>query len=198
MKYTRFLVALLGYGVLTLCIHIAHNRLLSVDVVLYSAIHDALLGALIMASLLFTAHYFKSAFSHFERLQILLICLLGGYIFAISVPTVIDRSLSMYILEKLQQRGGAIRLSAFEQVFTQEYVKEHRLVDVRITEQAASGTITVDHGCVRLTPRGERIATFTRFYRQNLLPRQRLLMGQYSDALTDPFRHQDVLPDYGC
>lgn len=197
MKYFRSLVAIVGYAVITLCIHMAHNRFFTVDVVLYSAIGDALMGGVVMTVLLLSAPYFK-VFNPLERLQMLLICLLGGYVFAISVPTVIDRSLSMYILEKLQQRGGAIRQDAFEQVFTQEYVKEHRLVDVRLTEQMASGTITIDQGCVRLTERGEQIARATRFYRQHLLPRHRLLMGQYSDDLTDPFRHPPAPPDDGC
>lgn len=47
---------------------------------------------------------------------VFVICPLLAYGFAISVPTVIDRSLSMYILEKLQQRGGGIQLAAFDTV----------------------------------------------------------------------------------
>jgi hypothetical protein len=134
----------------------------------------------------------------FERAQLLVIMLLAGYALAISVPTVIDRSLSFYILEKLQQRGGGIRYAAFEQVFTQEYLKEHRLVDVRLTEQLESGTVRIEHGCVRLTDKGERLAHFSRYFRQHWLPKQRQLMGQYSDALTDPFRHSAPAPDYEC
>src|SRR5690606_37013811 len=124
-----------------------------------------------------------------ERGQLLVIWLLLGYAFAISVPTVIDRSLSFYLLEKLDQRGGAIRQERFADLFVEEYLVEHRLVDVRLTEQQASGTVVLQQGCVRLTERGRLLARFSRFYRQQLLPRQRLLLGNYSDALTDPFRH---------
>ena len=113
--------------------------------------------------------------------------LAGGFAFAITVPTVLDRSLSFYILEKLQQRGGAIRADAFPQVFTDEYMPEFRLVDVRLTEQEQSGTIVIENGCVRLTPRGQMLASFSRFFRQNLLPKHRLLAGEYTDALVDPF-----------
>jgi hypothetical protein len=128
----------------------------------------------------------------------MLIWLLAGYAFAISVPTVIDRSLSFYILEKIQQRGGGIKLDSFEQVFTQEYVKEHRLVDVRLTEQLESGTIQINNGCVKLTEKGNRLASFSRAFRQNLLPKQRLLMGKYSDDLTNPFRNSLSESDYTC
>jgi hypothetical protein len=126
------------------------------------------------------------------------IWLLLGYSFAISVPTVIDRSLSFYILEKLQQRGGGIKLDAFDQVFTQEYVKEHRLVDVRLTEQQQSGTIVIRNGCVLLTDWGQTIATTSRYFRNHFLPKQRLLMGEYSDDLTDPFRNSVKRSDYQC
>jgi hypothetical protein len=98
-----------------------------------------LLAAALTALGLYTGWVF-GCWASFERAQLLVIMLLAGYALAISVPTVIDRSLSFYILEKLQQRGGGIRYAAFEQVFTQEYLKEHRLVDVRLTEQLESGT----------------------------------------------------------
>jgi hypothetical protein len=137
-------------------------------------------------------------FTAFEKLQLLLIWLLLGYSFAISVPTVIDRSLSFYILEKLQQRGGGIKLADFDQVFTQEYVKEHRLVDVRLTEQQQSGTIIIKDGCVKLTAWGQTLATSSRFFRNHFLPKQRLLMGKYSDDLTDPFRNSPAKVDYLC
>jgi hypothetical protein len=113
---------------------------------------------------------------------------LSGYAFAISVPTIIDRSLSFYMLEKIQQRGGGLRQDRFEQVFTQEYAREHQLVAVRLTEQVASGTVSIEGDCVRLTERGQRLADFSRFFRRHFLPRQRLLMGRYTDALVDPFR----------
>jgi hypothetical protein len=83
-------------------------------------------------------------------------------------------------------------------VFTQEYMVEHHLVDVRLTEQLESGTIRIDKGCVLLTERGQRLARFSRWFRANMLPRQRLLMGQYTDALTDPFRNSDARTDYTC
>ena len=69
------------------------------------------------------------------------------------------------------------------EVFTEEYLREHRLVDVRLTEQMKSGTIRLDAGCVRLTDKGYRVATFGRFFRSHLLAKKRLLLDQYSDDL---------------
>jgi hypothetical protein len=176
---------------------LAYINLLKVDVVFYSSIYSAFIALVLFTPILFILPNFRSL-SGLEKYQNLLICALIGYIFAISVPTVIDRSLSFYILEKLQQRGGGIQLSKFNYIFTTEYMREHRLVDVRLTEQVESGTIIVEDGCVRLTSRGASLASFSRFFRQNFLPKKRLLLGEYTDQLTDPFARSDKSPDYLC
>ena len=193
----RALLLSLAYGLLLLAIYWGWMRFGRVDVVFYSAIGCAVVTAVLMMWPLYHWRAF-GGFSPLERLQLLAIWLLAGYAFAISVPTVIDRSLSFYLLEKLQQRGGGIREDAFADVFTKEYLPEHRLVDVRLTEQLQSGTITIEDGCVVLTPRGQRMANFSRWFRAHWLPRQRLLMGEYTDDLTNPFRHGAGKVDYTC
>ena len=197
MKYLKFVIATAVYTMLLLVIYVLHVRYVPVNVVFYSAILDAVLATILAAALIATVRWFK-VFTRFETLQLCCIWLLLGYSFAISVPTVIDRSLSFYILEKLQQRGGGIKLDAFDQVFTQEYVKEHRLVDVRLTEQQQSGTVEIKDGCVKLTAWGQTIASSSRYFRTHFLPKQRLLMGKYSDDLTDPFKNSVDRTDYRC
>lgn len=197
MKITRSLIATFGFLLALLLIYYVHINFFTVDVVFYSAIGDAALAAAAAGAMLYFLPFFH-ALGKFERFQLLVIWLLIGYSLAISVPTVIDRSLSFYILEKIQQRGGGIRQEAFEEVFTKEYVKEHRLVDVRLTEQLESGTIVIRNNCVLLTPKGETLAGLSRAFRQHWLPKERLLLGEYSDALVDPFRASDVVADYTC
>jgi len=196
-KFALSLIATVLFIAILGLVCFLHIRFLPVNVVFYSAIADGVISTVIAGAALFTLGFFN-ALGRFERLLLVVIWLLAGYAFAISVPTVIDRSLSFYILEKLQQRGGGIRQDAFEQVFTQEYVKEHRLVDVRLTEQLESGTIQIKDGCVLLTEKGERLARFSRYFRQHWLPKKRLLMGEYSDDLTDPFRNSNLNADYVC
>ena len=197
MKFVAATVASLLFAALACAIYYVHIRFFTVDVVLYSAMLDVLIAAGVMTLMLFARQEFRR-FRGFEKAQLGVIWLLAGSLVALALPTVIDRSLSFYILEKLQQRGGAIQAARFEEVFTREYVKEHRLVDVRLTEQQVSGTIVIDNGCVKLTPRGARLASFSRFFRTHLLPRQRLLAGSYSDDLTDPFRKSQTQVDYQC
>lgn len=196
-KLARAFAASVIFVVLLLAINVAHMRWFDVNVVFYAALLDAAIAVALCVALLFALRAF-ALLGPFEKLQLAVIWLLAGYAFAISVPTVIDRSLSFYILEKLQQRGGGIREDAFDRVFTQEYMKEHRLVDIRLTEQLQSGTIVIENGCVKLTPKGATLADFSRFYRRNLLPKKRLILDGYTDDLTDPFRHSDDRVDYTC
>jgi hypothetical protein len=137
-------------------------------------------------------------FTGTEMMLAVFCAILIGYIWAISVPTVIDRSLSIYILEKLDQRGGAISLDSMSEIFVKEFIPEHRLIDARMTEQLSSGTVTIEDRCVRLTRRGKMLVAFTRYYRTHLLPRNRLLMGAISSDLTDPFRDPTPIVDYRC
>ena len=197
MKLSRAFLAGLIFVFLLLLVYYLHVAYFSVNVVFYAAIADAVIATVLTGALLFVLPYFR-VFNPFEKILLAFIFLLLGYSFAISVPTVIDRSLSFYILEKIQQRGGGIRLNKFEEVFTKEYVKEHRLVDVRLTEQEESGTISIHNGCVKITDKGKRLAAFSRFFRQHFLPKKRLLMGQYTDDLTEPFRNSIQNSDYQC
>jgi hypothetical protein len=197
MKLIRSGIAFFAFLVILLLTYYLHITFFNINVVFYAAITDAVTATIFSSVILFLANYFR-LFNWFEKTQLIIIYLLAGYAFAISVPTVIDRSLSFYILEKLQQRGGGIQLNSFEQVFTQEYIMEHRLVDVRLTEQVESGTIQIKDGCVMLTDKGKNIASFSQMFRRNFLPKHRLLMGEYSDDLTHPFKNSLSSMNYLC
>lgn len=185
-KFLRSFEAAAAFLIFLAAVYVVHVRFFPVNVVFYAAIADGVVAAALTGALLFFPRY--ALFDGFEKTLLIVIALIAGYSYAISVPTVLDRSLSFYILEKIDQRGGGIRKDRFADVFTKEYLVEHRLVDVRLTEQLESGTIEDRSGCIELTPKGERLVHFSRWFRQNLLPKKRLLMGEYTDDLTDPFR----------
>jgi len=199
MNVMQAAVASVLYLLMLGSVYVVHARYFPVDVVLYSAVLDVVIAA-VLTLLLLALLGGLSRLSGLERILLVGVWLLGGYAAALSGPAVLDRSLSFYLLEKLQQRGGGIELARMEDVFIHEYMPEHRLIDIRITEQLASGTLVIDQGCVRLTPRGDRLASASRWFRTEILPRRRLLMGDYTDALTDPFRHggEPDGDDYRC
>ena len=133
-KFFKSALASLFFLACLVLIYWAWMRWGRVNVVFYSAIGCAVAATAVAAVPVLRARAF-TGFTALEKTQLLAIWLLLGYAFAISIPTVIDRSLSFYLLEKLQQRGGGIREDAFADVFTQEYLVEHRLVDVRDTPE---------------------------------------------------------------
>jgi hypothetical protein len=193
----RMMVAVMLFLLIFGTIHYIHFRFMLVNVVLFSAVLDGLLATGVTCLILFTSRYF-SPVQFSEKVLLSVIFSLTGYTLALSIPAVLDRSLSFYILEKLQQRGGGIMLNRMPEVFTQEYMKEHHLVEIRLTEQMEAGTVVVRDGCVQLTPWGNSMATASRFYRLHFLPTRRLLMGTYSAALVDPFQGDQGEKDYVC
>lgn len=197
MKYLKFLISNMLYVAVLIATYLIHVTFFKVNVVFYSSIIDGVIAVVLSIALISLIRWLN-VFNEFEKMQLACLWLLLGYAFAISIPTVIDRSLSFYTLEKLQQRGGGVQLAAFERVYVQEYMKEHRLVDVRLTEQEQSGTIVIKDGCVLLTPWGNTLATASKFFRNHFLPKERLLMGEYSSDLTNPFRIKEANVDYLC
>ena len=185
------------YCAVVIAIHYIHMHYFAVDVVFYSALLDCALGIPISLVCL-RASRGNPRFDAFETTLVVVIWGLLGYALAISIPTVIDRSLSFYMLEKIQQSGKGIALNDFELVFTQGYNSEHHLVDIRLTEQLQSGTIRIDNNCVTLTPKGQKLASFSRWYRLNMLPRKRLLGDRYTDVLVDPFASGYDVSRYTC
>jgi hypothetical protein len=192
MLWTALFIAIFGL------FYVMHVRYFKVDVVLYSALFDGLAAS----SLTFTALVLWSKrhriLTRTERIQIFIIWILIASLLSLAVPTILDRSLSFYILEKIQQKGGGLHLDGFESMFKDEYMIEYRLVDVRLTEQFESGTLRLEGHCVQLTEFGRRLASFSHFFRLHFLPKQRLLREHYSDDLTDPFKNGVEVVEYRC
>lgn len=197
MKFIAMGLGVVLYLAILFLAYFGYMHYSRVDVVFYSSIFAAFIALLIFAATLYLVPFFR-LLNYYDKFNLIVIAGLLGYVFAISLPTVIDRSLSFYILEKLQQRGGGIQLAKFNYIFTEEYMREHKLVDIRLTEQSQSGTIIIDGDCVRLTEAGSRLADFSRFFRKYFLPKKRLLLDEYTDALIDPLSRSDMSPEYLC
>ena len=195
--FLKIISILIFFIFVLLLINILHATFFKVDVVFYSSIEDIPIAVLLTLAILSFLNFYKT-FSITNTILLSLLMVSIGYSFAISIPTVVDRSLSIYLLEKIQQRGGSVKVSSLEHMIITEYIKEQRLADIRLTEQLESGTIKISGDCLSLTSKGEYIATLTRFYRKNFLPKHRLILNNYSDELTDPFRNSPLKVDYGC
>jgi hypothetical protein len=197
-KLTSILMLLGSYLIAFLVVNTIHFQLFTVRVVLYDALLDGLIAGTVVIAIIFRLPPGSLTATREEIGLSLVVGMLLVTLYSISFPTIIDRSLSVYILEKLAQRGGSIRKAAFEEILIKEFFPEYQLVDIRLTEQLNSGTVTIENGCVRLTSWGAKLAAFTRFYRETLLPKHREIMGRFSDDLTHPYRNSSVVVPYRC
>ena len=197
-KTTSIAGCIAGFCFVFLAINILHFRFFPVHVVLYDSVLDLVLTTILATIVYAVSLRPRLRVTRPEAVLTTIIAVLCCTLYALAVPTIIDRSLSVYILEKLNQRGGHIAQSAFEEILRKEFFEEYELVNIRLTEGLNSGTIKIVNGCVNLTPWGERVVAFTTFYRANILPKQREIMGQYTDTLTNPLRGIKPPVPYEC
>ncbi len=196
-KLKTFFLAIFLYLFTYALIYLVHINFFRVNVIFYSALLDSFIALIIFLVCFVSTRVFKK-FSNSESCMLFLILLLVGYSFSISLPTVIDRSLSFYFLEKIKQHDGAINRNAMSEIFINDYMIEYKLVEMRLTEQLRSGTIEMLDDCIVLTKRGYLVTKFSSFFRRNFLANKRLILDEYSDQLTDPLQNSLVNTQYLC
>lgn len=172
-KISAFFSALLLFFLFFAGIYMINVWFFKVYVILYSTIFDALLAASIVSIIMFFLPGYK-IFSHFEKFQTSVIMLLLGYAFAISGPTIIERSMSFYILEKIQEKGGMVPVDQTRNLFMLEFEKERNVIGLHLSEQLKSGTILMDNNTIRLTNAGDQLATFSKYFKMHLLPKKEI------------------------
>jgi hypothetical protein len=196
VKCAKLVCAIVGVGVIFFLINLVHFHFFRVEVLMYAAFFDILLASALVAIAIALTGWLR--FASIEVFFAIVIGALIATIYVILVPTLIDRSLSVYMLEKTHQRGGGIRKDAFLDIWRGEYLLEYRVVDTRLTEQIASGTLVIRDGCVLLTPRGNAAVNVFAFVRRHLLPQKRDILGDVTDELTNPFRNSSPTATYTC
>lgn len=197
-KTLEILAICAAIGFAFLAVNFVHFQFFPVSVILWACVLDLALVLLFLvpAGVVF-ARGRVSLTGAEATLAVLLSCV-TVILYAVMGPTVIDRSLSIYIVQKIDQRGGAISMNSVPDLFVEEYMPEFRLVDVRLTEQLTSGTAREEAGCLILTPKGKLLSDFAAFYRRNFLPRKRILRGEVTDQLTRPFDGAEQIVDTRC
>lgn len=197
-KAVDIVITCLATAVVFLIVNLIHFNFVEVDVVFYACVLDLVITLLIVGPL---AYWLLPKRKNLNRTEITLtglLCTVTLVLYSVMGPTVIDRSLSFYLVEKLRQRGGEIRYDAFPEIFVREYMPEYRLMDVRLMEQLSSGFSELQGNCVVLTDKGRMVAGFMDFFRRNMLPKKRNLFGETTDRLTRPFDGAKQVVDVTC
>jgi hypothetical protein len=196
MKIINSLLYGLLFIVLLIIIYFIHVNYFKIDVVFFAALSDVCISIFFIALLLFFIDK-KLIFSKFEKLLLIIIFSLLGYILSMSIPALIDRSLSFYMLEKIQQSHVGINRKKFDDLFIKDFVKKYNMIDVRLTEQLTSGTIFIENDCVKLTIKGQMIADFSNNFRRHWLPAERLIINNYVKGRRE-LSNEELINRYKC
>lgn len=135
------------------CIIFAMKRhLIPADIIFYESFIVAFLYVLIifllsrLKNIMFGDLIKKSLYSSF-----LLIVLFNA-----TIPTILDRSVSVTVIGSLKKSGTPLTIEQIRADFQQVYVVQQDAVNIRLKEQIASGNIQInDQGKFFLTNKGE-------------------------------------------
>lgn len=113
----------------------------------------------ILATIIFTSLYafykYKTSVLNKNILNIIIIIFLSGFIWSITVPTIVDRSLSIFLLRSVEKNNNSgIKLSTLEKNII-HYINEYKVLDVRINEQLKSGNIKVINEKIYISNQGK-------------------------------------------
>lgn len=79
--------------------------------------------------------------------------------FLIVFPVTFDRSITMFLLARIERQDGQLDAHGLEQVYIREYLGDMHQIDRRIEEQSLSGNIRVEQGRIHITAQGRRLLT---------------------------------------
>jgi len=82
--------------------------------------------------------------------------------FLVVFPVTFDRSITMFLLARIEAQNGRLDAPALERIFVAEYLGSMRQIDRRVEEQSLSGNIVVQSGRIYLTPQGRRLMSEAR------------------------------------
>ncbi|WP_176596439.1 MULTISPECIES: hypothetical protein [Sphingobium] len=77
--------------------------------------------------------------------------------FLITFPVTFDRSITMFLLARIERHDGELDAAGLERLYMREYLGDMRQIDRRVAEQALSGNIRIDQGHIHITPQGRRL-----------------------------------------
>lgn len=166
----RIVISYILTILLFLIINITHFKMLGAKVILYTCIIDAILACVIQTIVMFfiCKNDSKMVIALTAWSTFLIIML-----YSILVPTLVDRSLSIYVLRTVSRAEGSVKLADFDGLLQKGYFREMDVTNQRIIEQTASGTIIIKGEDIQLTRKGRLIISLAGIIERYFLPNDR-------------------------
>ena len=172
----KYLMLALSYVGLFLTINVIHFHFFNVNVILYTLLFDLIISLLVV--IIGLAVINKNFYFNKNLLLTILLLIATSQtlvIYAFVVPTAIERSLSVYLLEQLESNKGVLSISDFNIIAKKEYFNDMNVVETRINEQIVTGSIIINSDKVVLTDKGKALLKVFSFIKKYLLPQKVLI-----------------------
>ncbi|MFX4085292.1 hypothetical protein ACKU27_09335 [Sphingobium yanoikuyae] len=154
LAYVGALVA----GFLLYLALIASPLLASISLLFYRGVFIAFISALLLALLINWAARWLRSLDLSTAIGAVALSLAFNISFLIVFPVTFDRSITMFLLARIERQNGQLTPPMLEQVFIREYLGDLRQIDRRVREQTLSGNIVQrNDGRIELTPQGSRL-----------------------------------------
>ena len=137
-----------------------HEHIWKSDIIFYGYIKILIIFNISAVAVVFALRKFscslKKTFNFSTVVLSSIISCLLYHSFNMTFPIVMDRSFSVYMLGALYKLDSPVHLSEFDSIVS-KYFHERSLVDKRIYEQLATGSIKICNDKIELTERGRSI-----------------------------------------
>lgn len=154
-------LATLAAGFLLYLLLIRSPLLSDLDILFYRGVMIAALAAMLMGVAgLVATQWVRVALP--TLVGAIALSLSFNLCFLITFPVTFDRSITMFLLARIERNDGKLDASGLEQLYIREYLHDMRQIDRRIAEQSLSGNLRVSNGRIFLTPQGHSLLTYAR------------------------------------
>ena len=159
IKATARVVGLaLVFFAIFLAVFVIDRQLFAREIIFYNALVCLFLVTAVLAAIWAAAALSGRSDRRGHVPIAIVLALFIGYSFAITVPALIDRSISFFMLAKAAEAGeDGVTVRSLEQDFYDEFLLANGAIPRRLEEQVVSGNLARDGDTYRLIPRGRSV-----------------------------------------
>jgi hypothetical protein len=106
--------------------------------------------------------YLDKQFSDLFKISIV-IFILFSYSFHITIPSLLDRSISLFMIAVTEKKPG-LQIEEFRYLFYKNFLIDNKAIEKRLDEQIVSGNMYLNNNSYYLTEKGRQIQSLNIFF----------------------------------
>jgi Zn-dependent protease with chaperone function len=132
------------------------------NILFYRGTIIAVIAALVLAAALAAAAKYWRSIDVPTAVGAVVLSLSFNICFLVIFPVTIDRSVTVFLLSRMEQLDRPVSTQELQRIFEKEYIQEMRQIERRVDEQSLSGNIVRSSNGITLTPNGRRFLNSSR------------------------------------